>query len=216
MGGRRDIQPPMPTPPAAVSPVQSQPPLDAAHACVCLMELDSTQVKATTGGILLGSWPPSHRSDRCDKKNGRAARPMLFSTRVRFVVDTLFISALATLPKCPCQGRPQGVNLETKLTTSNIASHQSHRCPHAMEIAFPAAGRAPGGGEDGGGPTLTAIEAQRVTAVLQGMVKKLALLGTLTATPTSSSSASRSPAFHVRRRPSNACCLLVPLAGVDA
>lgn len=53
------------------------------------------------------------------------------------------------------------------------------------------------GGRSQETPLLTAVEAQRVTAVLQGMVKKLGLLGTLASTPTSTSS-SRSPSFHVR------------------
>lgn len=70
----------------------------------------------------------------------------------------------------------------------------------AMEIAHPDAAAAGSNQEEG--PKLTAIEAQRATAVLQGMVKKLALLGTLASTPTlanlsSSSSSSRSPRVHV-------------------
>lgn len=74
-----------------------------------------------------------------------------------------------------------------------------------MEIAFLTDPDTRDGGSSAeAGPTLTAIEAQRVTAVLQGMVKKMTLLGTLTSTPTflpsssSSSSSSRSPSFHVR------------------
>ncbi len=77
-----------------------------------------------------------------------------------------------------------------------------------MEVAFPdpatAAGSITDGPDSSSGSsslTLTAVEAQRATAVLQGMVKKLTLLGTLASTtaPTSSSSSStRSPSSHVR------------------
>lgn len=71
-----------------------------------------------------------------------------------------------------------------------------------MEVAFPSDPTVDrgDGGDTEAGPTLTAIEAQRVTAVLQDMVKKLTLLGTLTSAPassSSSSSSSRSPSFHV-------------------
>lgn len=76
-----------------------------------------------------------------------------------------------------------------------------------MEIAYPdaaAAGPKQQREELEEGPKLTAIEAQRATAVLQGMVKKLALLGTLASTPTlatpssASLSSPRSPRVHVR------------------
>lgn len=77
-----------------------------------------------------------------------------------------------------------------------------------MEIAYPEAAAGAGQKQQRGEeeeeecPKLTAIEAQRVTAVLQGMVKKLALLGTLASTPmlvpASSSSSSHAPRVHVR------------------